>query len=63
MHYAMKAYVEVDIEIHVFLLSALARGEWSASCPGRFTPGERTTGIQWIGGWADPRACLDDMEK
>jgi hypothetical protein len=46
-----------------FLDSALARGERSASRPGRFTPGERAPGVRWIGGWADPRAGLDDMEK
>jgi hypothetical protein len=25
----------------------------------RFTPGERTPGTHWIGGWVDPRAGLD----
>jgi hypothetical protein len=59
----MKAYGEVDVEIHIFLTSALARGEWSASRPGRFTPGGRASGTHWIGGWVDPRAVLDDMEK
>jgi hypothetical protein len=41
----------------------IAGGEWSASCPGRFTPGERAPGTHWIGGWVDPRAGLDDIEK
>jgi hypothetical protein len=45
------------------LTSALAGGEWSASRPGRFTPGETAPGIHWIGGWEDPRAGLDDVEK
>jgi hypothetical protein len=49
-HYAMKAYGGVDIYIHIFLTSALAGGEWSASRPGRFTPGERAPGTHWIGG-------------
>jgi hypothetical protein len=31
-----------------FLTSALDGGEWSASRPCRFTPGERTTGTHWI---------------
>jgi hypothetical protein len=44
--------------IHIFLTSALVGGEWSASRPGRFTPG-----THFIGGWVDPRAGLDDMEK
>jgi hypothetical protein len=29
-HYTMKAYGGVDAKIHVFLTSAVARGEWSA---------------------------------
>jgi hypothetical protein len=44
------------------LTAALAEGEWSASRPGRFTPGERAPGTHWIG-WVDPRADLGDMEK
>jgi hypothetical protein len=47
----------------VFLTSALVGGEWSASRPSRFTPGERAPGTHWIGGLVDPRACLDDVEK
>jgi hypothetical protein len=31
--------------------------------PGRFTPGERSPGTHWIGGWVDPRAGLDDVHK
>jgi hypothetical protein len=38
-------------------------GEWSASRPGRFTPGERAPGTHWIEGWVGPRASLDDVEK
>jgi hypothetical protein len=59
----MKAYGGVDVQTHVFLTSALVGGEWSASRPGRFTPGERAPGTHWIGGWLDPRAGLDDLEK
>jgi hypothetical protein len=59
----MKAYGEVDVWIHIFLISALVGGEWSASRPGRFTPGERAPGTHWIGGWVGPRAGLDDLEK
>jgi hypothetical protein len=55
----MKAYGGV----HIFLTSALAGGEWLASRPGRFTPGERAPGTHWIGGWVDPRAGLNDMEE
>jgi hypothetical protein len=59
----MKAYGGVDVYIHIFLTSALAGGEWSASRPGRFTAGERIPGTHWIGGWVGPRAGLDDVEK
>jgi hypothetical protein len=48
---------------HIFLTSALAGGEWSASLPGRFTPGERAPGTLWIECWVNPRAVLDDLEK
>jgi hypothetical protein len=36
----MKEYGGVDVEIHIFLTSALIGGEWSVSHPGRFTPGK-----------------------
>jgi hypothetical protein len=36
----MKAYEGVDVQIHVFLNLELVGGEWSASRPARFTPGE-----------------------
>jgi hypothetical protein len=59
----MKAYGGVDVQINIFLTSALAGSEWSASRPGRFTPGERALGTHWIRVWVDPRASLDDFEK
>jgi hypothetical protein len=34
----MNACGGVDVQVHVFLTSALVGGEWSASRPGRFTP-------------------------
>jgi hypothetical protein len=49
--------------IYVSFTSALVGGEWSASRPGRFTPGERAPNTQWIGGWLGPRAGLDDVDK
>jgi hypothetical protein len=45
------------------LTFALAGGEWSASRPCRFTPGERAPGTHWIGGWVDLRDGLDGVEK
>jgi hypothetical protein len=63
MHYAMKAYGGVDVKIHIFFTSALAGSEWSASRPGRFTPGERAPCTHWIKGWVNPRTGLDNVEK
>jgi hypothetical protein len=59
----MKAHGGVDVWMHIFLTSALVGGEWSASSPGRFTPGERAPATHWVGGWVGPRAGLDDVEK
>jgi hypothetical protein len=59
----MKAYGGVDVLIDIFLTFALAGGEWAASRPSCFTPGERAPGTHWIGGWVDPRAGVGDLEK
>jgi hypothetical protein len=59
----MKAYGRVDVQFHIFLTSALVGGEWSVSRPRRFTPRERAPGTHWLGGWMDPRASLDDVER
>jgi hypothetical protein len=58
----MKAYGGVDAYIHIFLTSVLG-GQWSDSCSGRFTPGERAPGTHWIGGWVGHRTGLEDVEK
>jgi hypothetical protein len=42
---------------------ALDGGEWSASRPYRFNPGERVPGTHCIGGWVGFRAGLGDVEK
>jgi hypothetical protein len=55
----MKAYGGVDVQIHVFLISALVGCELSASRPCRFIPEER----DGDGRWVDRKAGLDDMEK
>jgi hypothetical protein len=31
--------------------------------PGRFIPGERAPGIDWIGGWVGPKLGLDAVEE
>jgi hypothetical protein len=59
----MKAYGGVDVQIQIFLTSALVGGEWSASHPSRFTSGESAPGTHWMRGWVDPRAGLEDVEK
>jgi hypothetical protein len=59
----MKAYGGVDVYIYVFLTSALTGGEWSASRPCRFTPGERAPGAYWVGEWVGPKTGLNVVEK
>jgi hypothetical protein len=59
----MKTYEGVDVQTHIFFTSALVGGEWSASRPCRFTPGEMTLGNHWIGSLVDPRSGLDDMDS
>jgi hypothetical protein len=59
----MKAEGEVDVWIHICIISVLDGREWSASRPGRFTPGERAPDTHWIGGWVNPTAGLDEVEK
>jgi hypothetical protein len=54
-HHAMEAYWGSE--------GVAPRGEWSASCPGRFTPRERDPGTHWIGGWVGPKAVLDAVVK
>jgi hypothetical protein len=34
--------------------------DWLKNC---YPPRERAPGTHWIGGWVDPRACQDDVEK
>jgi hypothetical protein len=53
----------VNIETHVFFTSVLISGERSALRPGRFTPVETAPVTHWTGGWVEPRAGVDDMEK
>jgi hypothetical protein len=49
----MKTYGGVNVQIHVFLASALVGGEWSDTRPGRFTPVEKPpVSIVYKGGWA-----------
>jgi hypothetical protein len=54
----MKTYGGVDVLIHIFLTSALAGGEWSASRFGRFNNGTHSLGV-----CVGPRAGLDGLQK
>jgi hypothetical protein len=45
------------------MTSVLDGGEWSALRPCRFTPKESAPDTNWIEGWVNPRAGLDDVEK
>jgi hypothetical protein len=58
-YHTMMTCGRVEIQLHGFLTSALDGGEWSASRPYRFIPGERATNAHWTGGWADSRVGLD----
>jgi hypothetical protein len=59
----MKTYGGVDVEIHVFLTSALVEGKWSAPRPGRFNPEEGDHDTHWIRGWVGPRTGLEDVDR
>jgi hypothetical protein len=58
----MIGYGGVDVYIHIFLISALAGGEWWAS-RGRFNPRETALVTQCRGGCVGLRAGLDDVEN
>lgn len=57
----MQAFVEVDIQIWIFLTSALVASEWSALRLGHTIPRGRDIGTHWIG-WMGHRTDLDDVE-
>jgi hypothetical protein len=59
-YYAMEVWGGGGIA-PTFLTSALDGGEWSASCPSHFIPGERAP-TNWIGGQVGPRASLDAVK-
>jgi hypothetical protein len=46
----MKVYGGVDIQMHIFLTSALVGGEWSVSRSGRINSGEGADGTDFIEG-------------
>jgi hypothetical protein len=59
----MKTYGGVDVQIHIFLTSAIPGDKWLASHPIQFNPPEKEPpSISCIGGWVGPRD-LDNMVK
>jgi len=59
----MKTYGGVEVWRHAFLTSALDAGEWSASRPGCFTLGKRSSDTHWVGGWVGLGTSLDAVAK
>jgi hypothetical protein len=59
----MKTYGGGDVQIHIFLTSALVGSERSASRLGRFSFRERDPSTHSTGGWLGLRASFDNMEK
>jgi hypothetical protein len=53
----------VDVQTHIFLTWAPTGGEWPDSRSGRFIPGEKDPGPDWIAVCVNPRADLDDGEE
>jgi hypothetical protein len=49
----MKPYVGVDVQIRIFLTSALLEVSGQLHAPTALPPGERASGTHWIGGWVD----------
>jgi hypothetical protein len=62
-YYAMKAYGEVTVQIHVFLTSTQVGSVWSDSRLGHFTPGERAPDTHGTGSWAGPRISMGNVGK
>jgi hypothetical protein len=58
-HHAMKGNGGIAPS---FLALVKGGGEWSASGPGRFIPGERVPGTYWTEGWLGLRAGLEAVE-
>jgi len=56
-------YHSVEIELHAFLTLVLRGGEWWASCPDYFIPGEGAPGTHLLQGWLDLRASLDMVAR
>jgi hypothetical protein len=61
--HAMPMCEGVEVWIHIFLTSAKDGGEWSASCPSRFTPRGLAPGTKWMVRQVGHRAILYAVKK
>jgi hypothetical protein len=59
----MEAYGGVYVYIHIFFTSALAGGEWSTSCPGRFTSRGKSPLYLLYRRLGGPQSRVDHAEK
>jgi hypothetical protein len=50
-HHAIKTYVGMEVQLHVFLISVLDAGEWSSSRFSGFTPWNTAPDTHCIGQW------------
>jgi hypothetical protein len=57
---SMKMYGGMEVKFREFLTSPIV---CSASRFARFSSGERTPGVHWLGGWVGPRAVLDAVKR
>jgi hypothetical protein len=61
--HAMKAYGEVQAQLHSLLNSILDGSGWLASYPGCFTPRDRASDTHRLEGWMDLRTGLDVFKE
>jgi len=59
----MKACGGKEAQLHQLLTFLLAKGDWTATRPGRFTVGGRAPCIHMIWSWVETRACLNTSER
>jgi hypothetical protein len=62
-NYAAENYGVEDVQIEVFLASALVGNNWSFLGVGSFNLGEVVLFTHWIGGSVGPRAGVQNMEQ